>query len=426
MKTNNVSSGSITNALAERLTDHSSVERAGLPSTPSEWSAAFHDSLFSTRGRFILAVALVALALALTLTLQHVATGRPSLFLFFAAIVAAAWFGGLWAGVLAAGLSVPPGVYFYWTAQASHSLTIDNLVMLFFFGACAGVGGFLNSQQRAATETLRRTHREIEIKADALQASNSSLTAQIAERVRAEDALRDAQSELVRISRLTTIGHLSASIAHEVNQPLTAVISNAGSCVRWLDASPPNLEEAKSAAHRIIRDSERASAIISNIRTMVRRGLPEKVHLDINEIIARVLHLTREEIDLHRISISAELGSGVPTLLGDPIQLQQLFLNIILNAIEAMSGAVQERTLFLRTLIEGESLLVLIADNGPGIPPDILGRQFEAFVTSKPEGMGLGLSICRTIVEAHGGVITASPGLSSGTVFRLAFPLNED
>jgi len=377
----------------------------------------------SALGRSTLAIGLVALALVLTLSLQRIAIGRPSLFLFFAAILAAAWFGGLPAGVLAAALSVPAGVYFYWTTQTSHSLSIENLVLIIFFGACAAVGAHVHSLTRAANDALRRSHGEIALKAQALERSNADLLAEIAERQRAEAALRAAQRELVRTSRLNTMGQLSASIAHEVNQPLTAVMSNAASCVRWLESDTADLEEAKAAARRVVRDTERASGIIRKVREMVRRGLPEMIPVNLNDTIHGALDLAAVEIDTNRIEVRLDLASPLPAIVGDRVQLQQLFLNIVLNAIDAMRGHSAVRKLHVRSFEAARQLVVEFEDTGPGGPPEIAQRLFEAFVTTKEQGMGLGLSICRTIAEGHGGSIAAFPASPSGAIFRLTFPV---
>lgn len=382
--------------------------------------------LLSARGWYFVSIGLVSLALALTLTLQQITVGRPSLFLFFAAIVASAWLGGTGAGLLAAALSVPAGAYFYSIQVGTIAIGVDNIAMLVFFGVCAAAGGILNARQRSITETLRRTHHEVELKAAALQSANDNLTAQVQERQRAEGALREAQAELLRISRLTTIGQLSASIAHEVSQPLTAVISNASSCVRWLDTTPPNLAEAKLAAQRIVRDSERASAIITNIRTMVRRGLPEKSCVDLNEVLTSVLELTQREREAAGVSVVADLSADLPSILGDSVQLQQLFLNLMMNALEAIDEmdltTSRPRSIRIGTAVQDGQIVVDLEDSGPGISAEVAGRQFEAFVSTKPNGMGLGLSICRTIVEGHGGSIESSVTSGSGAIFRVSIP----
>ncbi len=377
-----------------------------------------------TRTWYMVAVTLVVAALALTLLLQAVTEDRPSLFLFFAAIVSAAWLGGTGAGLVAAVISVPAGIYFYATSNARAAVSVDGFVMLVFFALCAAVGAVMNARRRTATARLIGAHRELEAKAGALEAVNAQLRTEIAERRRAEQALKDAQAELLRVSRLTTIGQLSASIAHEVNQPLTGVIANAGSCVRWLDAVPPDLAEARAAARRVVRDGERASAVISNIRGMVRRGMAERGDVDIGRAIGEALDMAHARLAGQGVAVTVQLAAA-PPVTGDRIQLEQLFLNLILNAAEAFAGQPAEgREIRVTSEVRGADLLIVFADNGPGFDPEVAKRPFEAFVTTKPDGMGFGLPICRTIVETHGGTIEAESGEQGGAVIRIRLPLN--
>ncbi len=381
----------------------------------------FPDNANSTVMRYVLALAFVLFALALTLLLQHVEQDRPTLFLFFAAIVAAAWFGGAGPGCFAVAASIPAGLYFYSAALHTFSITVDNVVLFVFFGSCAIAGGFLSSRQREAEESLQRTHRQLEIKAGELQHTNTALLSEIAERRRAELALRDAQAELARVARLTTMGELAASIAHEINQPLAAVVTNAGTCLRWLDSGRVDLDEARTAAQRIIRDGNRASEVIGRIRAMVRKALPARAPLDINDIIRVSLTLLDGELKKQRIKLRLGLAPDVGPIRGDRILLQQVLLNLILNAIEAMSLVDdRHRELFLQSGRRRDgAIFVSVQDTGPGFLAGTLDKIFDAFVTTKPNGMGLGLSICRSIVEAHGGVLSASPARPRGAVFEV-------
>lgn len=394
---------------------------------PSKDLAAPSRHAASVGARYGLAAASVACALLLTLALQPFQDGRPTLFAFFAAILVSAWLGGMGPGGLAVALSLPACLYFYAVELHSTAISVNSFVLSFPFALCAAAGGFLNAQQRQAAEGLRKAHREVEHKARELQATNERLVAQMAERRRAEQALREAQAELMRVARLTTMGELSASIAHEVNQPLTAVVANAGSCVRWLDASRPNIEEARAAALRIARDAARACEVIGNVRAMVRGGPPKKTLLDINETIAGLLRLLDNEIQAQGIVVEAELAQGLPALRGDRVQLQQLFLNVLMNAIEAMAVIPpRRRVLRVRTRLERAELRITVQDTGQGIPLEAADRLFEAFVTTKPQGTGLGLSICRTIVEAHGGTISAGPAIPCGAAFDIRLPFDGD
>src|SRR6266481_4995751 len=227
---------------------------------------------------------------------------------------------------------------------------------------------------------------------------------------RREARLRDAQMQLAHANRVTATGQLAASIAHEVSQPIAAALTNANAARRWLGAEPPDLEEVRQALGRIIRDGRRASDIIGRIRALVRKAPPRNDQLDINGTMLEVIALTRSELRRNGTSLQTQLADGLPLVLGDRIQLQQVTLNLILNAVEAMSGSSEPaRELLIRTELDGSgSVLVAVQDSGPGLQPESLDRLFDAFYTTKPHGMGMGLSICRSIIEAHGGRMWAT------------------
>jgi C4-dicarboxylate-specific signal transduction histidine kinase len=241
---------------------------------------------------------------------------------------------------------------------------------------------------------------------------------------RREARLRDAQMELAHANRVTATGQLAASIAHEVSQPISAALTNANAARRWLGAEPPDLEEVGQALSRIIRDGRRASDIIGRIRALVRKAPPRKDQLDINETMLEVIALTRSELRSNGTSLQTRLTDNLPLILGDRIQLQQVMLNLILNAAEAMSGSSETaRELLIRTEQDGaDSVLVAVEDSGPGLKPESMDRLFDAFYTTKPGGMGMGLSICRSIIEAHGGRVWATPNLPHGATFQFTLP----
>ena len=250
----------------------------------------------------------------------------------------------------------------------------------------------------------------------------------IGQRRQADDALRQAQANLARAARLTTMGELTVSIAHEVNQPLMAIVTNAATCIQWLTNGRPNIEEARQAAERIIRDGHRAGDFIASIRALARKSVPQRVELDINEAILEILVLMRSEMRRLEIAIETELCEERAVVVGDRVQLQQAILNLILNSIEAMSLA-DHRARVMRVSSRNDgngNLLVEIADSGPGFGAAESERMFEAFFTTKAEGIGLGLWICRTIVEAHGGRLSASSNLPHGSVFRFTVPSSSD
>jgi PAS domain S-box-containing protein len=237
---------------------------------------------------------------------------------------------------------------------------------------------------------------------------------------RAEESLRKTQSELAHVTRVMTMGELAASIAHEVNQPLAAIVANGSACLRWLMGDSPNLGEARETAQRIIRDGKRASDIISRIRGLVRKTDPEKTPLDINQAVREVINLTQSEAVGKGVALRTELASELPFVLGDRVQLQQVILNLVMNAIEAMNTvADRPREMLIRSSQhESDQLLVAVQDSGIGIDSQNLGKIFDHFYTTKSQGMGMGLAISRSIVQSHGGQLWAVPNDGPGATFQ--------
>ena len=247
------------------------------------------------------------------------------------------------------------------------------------------------------------------------------------ERKRSEEALREAQAELARVARATTMGELTASIAHEVNQPLAAVVINAGACLRWLAAETPNLDEARAAVREIVRDGNRASAVIARIRGLLKKGEPVTVQLSVNDVVREIIMLTQGEVLRRDASLLTELADGLPAVLADRVQLQQLLLNLMMNALDAMSAVTDRpRVLRIRTsTYDPATILVALRDSGVGLNPGQMERLFEAFYTTKSEGMGMGLSISRSIVEMHGGRLWATPNDGFGATFQFTLPIEQ-
>jgi C4-dicarboxylate-specific signal transduction histidine kinase len=238
---------------------------------------------------------------------------------------------------------------------------------------------------------------------------------------------RQAEEERQAIThahRITTIGQLTASIAHEVNQPIAAMITSAQAARRWLDRQPPHLEEARQALARIVKDGNRAGDVSSRIRELIKKAPSRKDSMDINEAIREVSELTRREAVQTGVSVQMHLAEGLPLIHGDRVQLQQVVLNLIINAIEAMSGIdAGERALLISTgKVEPDGILVAVRDTGPGLARATFDRLFEAFYTTKPGGLGMGLSICRSIIEAHGGRLWAEANEPRGAVFQFLTP----
>jgi signal transduction histidine kinase len=263
-----------------------------------------------------------------------------------------------------------------------------------------------------------------------LAAAFNAMLAELAaarEREVADQARNAAtQAELARAARVTTMGEMAASIAHEINQPLAAVVNNANAGLRWLNKRPPNTEEVRSALTRIVNDGERGGSIIESIRAMLKRGVRERTELDLNELIREVTRLTQGQFQRHGVSIRSELADDLPIVLADRVQLQQVILNLFMNAVEAMvSISDRERLVRVRSKKDdGGGALIAVEDSGPGVEPEDAKRIFEAFFTTKAEGMGMGLSICRSIVESHGGRITVANAVPRGTVFQVTLPRN--
>ncbi|MCW3094660.1 MAG: protein kinase [Chthonomonadaceae bacterium] len=250
----------------------------------------------------------------------------------------------------------------------------------------------------------------------------------ITESKQAVEALRTAQVELAHVTRVTTLGELTSSIAHEVNQPLTAVVSNGNACLRWLAAQPPNLDEARQAVGRIIKDGHRASEVVGRIRALVKKTPPRRDWLDINEILLEVIALANGEVQRHHVSLQTQLSLDLPRVRGDRIQLQQVILNLVINGIEAMSGVnVETRQLWIRSRQHGANgALVMVCDSGTGLGTETLAHLFDAFYTTKPAGMGMGLAISRSIIEAHGGRLWAEPNAPQGAVFQFTLSAEDE
>jgi PAS domain S-box-containing protein len=257
----------------------------------------------------------------------------------------------------------------------------------------------------------------------------------LTERKRAEQKLRaseqrllDAQMELAHVTRVTTLGELTASISHEVSQPLAAIVNAAAACRRWLDGGTPNLDEARSAVDWIIKESHRAGEVIRRVRALANKTDLEKVPLDVNDVVKEVVALVQREMDSRRVLPRTELAPALPPILGDRVQLQQVIINLVMNGIEAMQSiSDRPRELVIRSQHdESHRVLVTVTDSGVGISTENADRLFNAFFTTKSSGMGMGLSICRSIVEAHGGRLWTTANLPHGATFQFTLPASAD
>jgi PAS domain S-box-containing protein len=249
----------------------------------------------------------------------------------------------------------------------------------------------------------------------------------ITERRQAEEALRQAQADLARISRITTMGELTASLAHEVNQPIAAAVTDANTCLRWLNRDHPDLEEAREAASRVVKDATRAAEIISRTRLLFKKVNPQWESVDLNEIIREMVALMSGESARYSVSVRTELAAGLPQVMGDRVQLQQVLMNLIINSIEAMKDVHGTRELTIQSQCGDDGqVLISVSDTGVGLPPQQADQIFNAFFTTKGHGTGMGLRISRTIVESHGGRLWASDSSPRGASFCFALPIKAD
>ena len=241
---------------------------------------------------------------------------------------------------------------------------------------------------------------------------------------RAEEAVQEAQAALAHVTRMATLGELTAWITHEVNQPLTGIVTNGAACLRWLDKAPPALDEARRSVEDMISDARRASEVIHRFRALSKKTDAEKVPLDINDVIREGSRLVQREVITHGASLRLELAPELPSILGDRVQLQQVIINLVINAIQAMASITDRpRTLLIRSQTsEDGRVLVAVRDSGTGIEAKSVNKLFKAFFTTKPSGMGMGLSICRTIIEAHSGQVSAANNSGPGATFQLILP----
>ena len=377
--------------------------------------------------RWVVAIVSVASAVILAQVLEHYWESTPFVSLFLCAIMFSAWFGGFKPGLLAIALSVLAFDYYF--LPPTHSLVpnLNELPRLVLFAIAALMVGLLSAAQRSTTESLRLARDDLAAKVQELKSVNEALHAENAERRRAEAALQKAQAELAHITRMTTMGELTASIAHEVNQPLTAVLNNANACLDLLPKGAPNLEEVREALTEIIDDADRAGAVILRVRQLAK-GMPvERSLLDLRDIVKDVLALARYESAARHITIRTDFSEEPPPVLGDRVQLQQVLLNLVMNGMDAMNSVEEQKrilSLFGRreTRDGAPAVLLCVQDAGSGLKPEAMDRLFEAFYTTKPQGMGMGLAISRSIIEAHGGRLWAEPNQGPGATFLLSLP----
>lgn len=248
----------------------------------------------------------------------------------------------------------------------------------------------------------------------------------ITQRNRTERALAEARAELAHVSRFITLGELTASIAHEVKQPLAAIVTNGQACLRWLGRPVPELDEARTCAERIVSEGNRADQVVQRLRSLARKTDPERIAVDLNAIIGEVVGLMQREVDDHRVALRTDLAPDLPPVLADRVQLQQVLINLVINAIQAMNP-VPNRELALETHRDPTgNVMILVSDSGVGLDEETMAHLFTPFYTTKHDGMGMGLSICQSIVESHGGRIWATRNEVAGATFHVLLPVRPD
>lgn len=369
-----------------------------------------------------LAVVLVAVALVLTISLQSTVSITGYIF-FYAAVVVTSWQGGRWPGVLAVALSILAVAYYL---PPVRSLTIQREFLPVFieFVASSIVISWFSSWRKEAEVVLTRARNELQMRVEErtaeLRQTNRQLVAEIAERKRAEDGYREAQAELSRVSRLSALGNLAASISHEVNQPLAAVVTNADACTMWLASDPPNLDEVRAAVDSIAREGTRASDVIRRIRAVFTKAAPEMASVQLNDVIREVAGLMQDAISKNAVELHLDLQAALPTTMADRVQLQQVMVNLVQNGIEAMSSVTDRpRLLVIHSHVSrANEILVAVRDSGVGIEAKDQKRIFNAFFSTKAQGMGMGLSISHSIIEAHGGRLWATSNGDHGATLQ--------
>jgi C4-dicarboxylate-specific signal transduction histidine kinase len=348
----------------------------------------------------------------------------PFLFLFFAAVMASAWFGGTGPGIFAVLLSTLAIDYFFVPPLRSLAVNATDATYFASFIVCALVASWISAAKKEDEEALRETRDQLEVRVAErtaeLQASNDELQESIKQRESAQQALIKTQGELAELSRFLTMGELTASIAHEVNQPLTAVVTYGRACLEWLAATPPNLQEARHAAKTLVQNGTRAGEILNRIRALFRKQPPAKSSLDLNEVIRESILFVREEAGRNHIILRTELARDLPKVKADRVQLEQVILNLIVNAMDALRETDNAgRSVIIRSRREGpDEVLVSVEDNGAGVRPEIAVKIFDPFFTTKPQGIGMGLSVSRSIIESHDGRLWFAPGRAEGAILQ--------
>jgi C4-dicarboxylate-specific signal transduction histidine kinase len=336
-----------------------------------------------------------------------------------------AWYGGLGPGLLATALSA--FAFHYYFLSPSHSLALrpGEVPKLFMYIIANLLIALLSAAQRNAKESLRCARDELKRTVQDLRKTNEALQAESRERRRTEEVLRQAQADLSHASRVSSLGELTTSLAHEVNQPIAAAITDAKTCLRWLALDQPDLDEARAAASRSINGATRAAEIIKRVRLLFKKGAPQPELLDLNEVIREIMLLLRGEAAQFGVLVRTELADNLPQVMADRVQLQQVLMNLMMNSIDAMKDVDAARELTIQSQRSEEvQVLISVSDTGVGLPPQYADKIFNAFFTTKAHGTGMGLQISRSIIESRGGVLWAVHNSPRGAKFCFTLPTN--
>jgi C4-dicarboxylate-specific signal transduction histidine kinase len=357
--------------------------------------------------RFGTASLFVFVAFVPTLLLQHF-FAYPFLFLFFGAVMASAWFGGTGAGLFSVLASTVLVDYFF--VPPLHSFAVNPTAESYFlaFVACSLVASWVSSAKKKSEEALKDTRDQLEIR--------------VSERT---TALMQTQADLARLSRVMSMGELTAAVAHEISQPLTAVVTHGHACREWLSANPPNVEKARHTTERIIQDGTRAGAVVSRIRALFKNETPTKDWLDANEVIRELVAFEHDESVRRHVQLRLDLANDLPKVMADRIQLQQVLFNLVTNGMDAMAEVAHgPKELLIRSCKRNpDEILIQLEDCGVGLNPQNPDEIFQSFFTTKPHGIGMGLSISRSIIESHEGRLWATPRPMGGAIFQFTLPL---
>ena len=365
--------------------------------------------LWANAIRYGTAALLAAGALLASLGIQHLFNfPYPFLFLFFGAVMVSAWIGGMGAGLFAVLLSTLSVDYFFVPPFYSWQISTTAETYFVAFVLSALVASWVSSAKKRSEEALQEARNQLEIKV-------SDRTA----------ALMQTQADLARLSRALSMGELTASIAHEISQPLTAVVTNGDACLQWLSANPPNLEKARQSTEKIIQDGTRAGAVVARIRALFKKEEPVKDWVNVNETIQELVEFLRHEASSRHISIGTRLIPSMPLVNVDRVQLQQVVLNLVMNAMDALAAAAgRKREIVISSSTRGANeVLVSVEDCGPGLNPETIDKIFDSFFTTKAQGIGVGLSISRSIIESHEGRLWSSPNPNGGAIFQFTLPM---